>query len=914
MRHKKRFRHKLCEYSKGALSLLLAVVLLPFYSLAAVLVEGGRYQSSAKALDAALGSSAMSVLSEYESYLYDRFGLLAVQQTDDKDLLNKEISKYLGLQKTVDMGGVSVDSVQGAGVYPLSDPDVLKQQIQDYSSVLLPAELVTQGIQDVLDSFFDSDEMKNRFEDLKSLSTQLSSGANLLSSEADLLSAMEDSKSKIEAVAQAASEYDTAYGTFSGDVEALLQHLKSDRPDEKDEKALAEWEEKADKLREAAGNSAAAYSDSVQASMDALNALHDSMGSVMSNIASMSSSVSSFTATTSTELIKVDGDEESVDVKNAIKMNESLADAADEVSQTAQNVVDAYTDENFQKVTSSLDSEKNKIDEFKADKITQDSESLQESEYHGTDLARFGNSEELNTLFAEMDQGMGEEGGMDLFLALFDIVSSLFNTDLFVDGRLNSVLDMEYYNSTYGGLPSAREDPQDPDFVAEDADMAQKYKDAIGSFQPSYGPDGTESTGGAKIDSGIDTLEGLIDSGSALEGGADMSRSEVLKNSSGMLEFGAALCSQMTEIGSIMSNMANNFLQRELLIGYLTYNLPNRTDYDSGKTLSGYSYGNAALAPMTAESNIPIVGGLLGTNTNYAFCGAELEYILAGNASEYTNQSIVFLQLWITRLALDLVPVLSDSDLQTLLRSLQAIPVVGPVVMVVCEIVAILAEPLLDTYVLVNGGKVPIYKLDGIYLSPSGIPNLISEVSDIAISESLKTSITDKANTFVEKQKQKIGQTSTGGGASSGSGVSLDKGTSGSSISLDKGSSGSSISLDKGSSGTTNKGSGGGKKDGSFLKIDYRTHLILLMTVFGNEHTYLKRLADLVQCEMTQRNRVDNATIQQGINGKYYDFDVDKAYTTIRVQATGSTVQVLPVPSLSANSQFRLNRVIYRGY
>lgn len=918
MRHKTSFKQKVCRYSKGAISIFLAVLLLPFYSLAAVLVEAGRYQSSARALDAALGSSAMSALSEYESYLHDRFGLLAVKQTDKKDLINQEVNKYLKLQKTADMAGVSLVSVEAAGVYPLSDPDILKQQIQDYSSVLLPAKLTLDGIQEVLDTFLSSDEMKKKFKDINALSDQLSSGANLLSTEADLFTALENSKSKVDAVAQADAEYDSAYTAFSDSVNALISHLNSEAPPAQDQEAVAQWEKTASELRTAADDAARSYSEAIQGAMDALNALHDSMGAVISEISNLSNKTVAFTAKTSDAMATVETDDpDDTDLQNTIKLNGSLADTTSEVNNTAQRVVDSYTEDSFRQATESLHQEQKKVDEFKAEELTKESAALAESEYHATDLSRFGNAEELDSLFAEMDQGMGEEGGMDILLALLDIVSNLFNTDLFVDGRLNSILDMEYYNSTYGGLPSAKADPEDPDFVTSDAALAQKHQDDIGSFQPSYGPDGQESTGNAKLNSSIDTLESLIDSSSGLEGSGDMSRSDFLKKSSSLLKFGAELCAKVSEIGNIMTNMMNNFLQRELLIGYLAYNLPNRTDYDSGSTLTGFSYSKAALAPLTAESNIPVVGGLMSTSQNYAFCGAELEYIMTGNESEYTNQTSVFMQLWVMRLVLDMVPVLTNSELQGILQNLNGIPVVGSVVMLVCEIVVLLAEPMLDCYVLVNGGDIPIIKLgkgNGIFLCPSGLPNLVSKVINLpSMSEDLKTKIQDKTKKLVDAQAKQTGQSSSGSGSS---GISLNKEETGSGVSLDKGDTGSGGSSD--SSGKGQSGSSGEKslkeKALSLLEIDYRTHLVLLMTVLGNEHTYLKRLADMVQCEMTQRNRVSNTTIEQEVSGEYYQFDIDKAYTTIRVKATGSVVPVLPVPTLSDSSQIRMGRVLYRGY
>lgn len=889
MGHKKGLKRRLMRSGKGAISLLLAVLLLPFYSLAAVLVEGGRYQNSVKAMDAAMSSSAISVLSEYESYLYQRFGLLSIRQTDDKDLIANEFSKYLELQNTVDMRGVALDSAQAQGVYPLSDTEVLKQQVQDYSSVLLPSKLVTDGIQSALDSFFKNDEMKSKFTELNAIAGQVSAGAKLVSAEADLFTALENADSQMKAVQEAVSNYDACYASLSENVQSLIDHLGS-RPDDNDQEALADWQKKADELRDLVSQCADDYEDALQTAIDKVDALHNSLGSIETNIATVGASAVSFTSKSTNALMQVEaGGNPSTEVKNAIKINGALETGANGVKSTAQQVVDSYTDDSFLQATQSLQAEKEKVADLDAGSITHDSDPLQESEYHAADLERFTDSDALTELFAEMDQGLGEEGGLDVLLSLFDIVTNLFDTQLFFDGRLNSTLDTAFYDQTYGGLPSQRGDAAAPAFLQQDEELSQKYLDMIDCFQACYGPQSSSNTSSAKADQSIDAMQSIVDNKDVFN--ASSSRSAILKSASKVMDYVATLCSCIAQIGSQIANIGESFLERELLIGYLAYDLPNRTDFSTGKTLTNFMYSKAALAPRTAESNIPIVGGLIGGETNYAFCGAELEYILVGNESEIYNQTIVFMWLWLLRLCLDLAPVLGDSDLQAILQQLNAIPVVGSVLMVVCEIVAIACEPLLDTYILVNGGKVPMYKVKGIFLSPSGIPDLLGKVTKLAMSDEMKNKIKDNVEKFTKSQEDATSQ-------SKGENNSL-------SLNKNENKTGENTDKDKET---------GNKKEPSFPELDYRTHLLFLMTVFGNEETYLKRLADLVQCEMTQRNRGSGATIQQGVTGSYYDFDIDKAYTTLRASATGSTVQVLPLPSLSTSSQFRLERVIYRGY
>ena len=128
----RKWKQKWIKGTRGAISLLLALLLLPFYSLAAVLVEAGRYQSAVRALDGALGSSAFSVLANYDSYLKERFGLLALSQ--DGDLTNSAMG-YLNNIQLTDLSSVSLASVSAQGMYPLADISVLRRQVLEYSKL-----------------------------------------------------------------------------------------------------------------------------------------------------------------------------------------------------------------------------------------------------------------------------------------------------------------------------------------------------------------------------------------------------------------------------------------------------------------------------------------------------------------------------------------------------------------------------------------------------------------------------------------------------------------------------------------------------------------------------------------------------------------------------------------------------------
>ena len=88
------------------------------------------------------------------------------------------------------------------------------------------------------------------------------------------------------------------------------------------------------------------------------------------------------------------------------------------------------------------------------------------------------------------------------------------------------------------------------------------------------------------------------------------------------------------------------------------------------------------------------------------------------------------------------------------------------------------------------------------------------------------------------------------------------------------------------------------------LEMDYAQHSLVLMMIIGSESDYVDRLGDLVQFE-------SNAYREKNGVGA---FDLDESYTVLRMEASGSLVQLLPVPALSTNSLFQTTRLVYRGY
>ena len=284
--------------------------------------------------------------------------------------------------------------------------------------------------------------------------------------------------------------------------------------------------------------------------------------------------------------------------------------------------------------------------------------------------------------------------------------------------------------------------------------------------------------------------------------------------------------------------------QKLLLAGYVAYNIPNRTTYGS------YS--------------LPRAGS---PGQGYAFYGAETEYIMKGSLSEAVNQTKVFNNVWLIRLAFDFGFVLTNAEVASIAGEAGAVTFgIGTIVVYILYMVA---EPFVDTLVLVNGGKVPIWK-STLYLTPSGITDLIGVFYHLTLSDAQKNT--------AYKQVVKV--------------MSIGKASD----------SYAQNYADAYQSGISDPDAGGSSKVVSSLTFDY-TKTLLMAMLFENKETMLNRLADIIQME---------ASYNAATNIGTYTFNLDESYTYLRSSGSFTTNEFLPI-SDSAGLRSK-ERIIYRGY
>lgn len=233
---KKRF----FKATQGAISILLALLLVPFTTIACGLLTTARINSAVAIFDEALSNASNSALGTYDAFLKKRFGLLATSQDySSDDFINDLFKKYL----EVNLGSLSntyLDyNCQACGVFALSDTNILKTQILEFSKYNVPTQIAIDGLN--LDSVIASLEKSLGFGSIFStISKTIDTGSSIvqLGIDYDVL------KTTTEGYETSKSGYSTAYSEFSSAVNTFIDVVSAKKVDMNNKKAILDSAEK----------------------------------------------------------------------------------------------------------------------------------------------------------------------------------------------------------------------------------------------------------------------------------------------------------------------------------------------------------------------------------------------------------------------------------------------------------------------------------------------------------------------------------------------------------------------------------------------------------------------------------------------------------------------------------------------
>ncbi len=147
-------RHRWINGTRGAISLFLAILMVPFVSIAGALLNAGRINSAVAIFDEMLCNASNSTLGTYDEFLRKRFGLLAMSQSGAVKGVNytgqEFIAETFAFYMEESLGALSntylTSDTSAAGIYPLADKNVLISRVMEGSKYAVPTKLVINGL------------------------------------------------------------------------------------------------------------------------------------------------------------------------------------------------------------------------------------------------------------------------------------------------------------------------------------------------------------------------------------------------------------------------------------------------------------------------------------------------------------------------------------------------------------------------------------------------------------------------------------------------------------------------------------------------------------------------------------------------------------------------------------------------
>lgn len=191
---------------KGTISIFLVITMMPITSLALTFEEASRYQSAMEMMNEVVDSSAFSSIAEYDSYLDNRFALLATSQESD---INNNFKGYLTDNVSAMGKSVTVNNKKITGKYSLSDQEVLKQQVLENAEI----SVTTRLISDVADvnELLDTLKENLKLDELDKMVGQVTDAMDLTSSVVEAVKNVKSTYDKAVEYKTACDEYNASY-------------------------------------------------------------------------------------------------------------------------------------------------------------------------------------------------------------------------------------------------------------------------------------------------------------------------------------------------------------------------------------------------------------------------------------------------------------------------------------------------------------------------------------------------------------------------------------------------------------------------------------------------------------------------------------------------------------------------------
>ena len=715
--------------TKGVISLFLAMLMLPFLSMALMLTEATRYQHAIELMNELMDTAILSSEAEYDSYLESRFALMSFDQdTNPKD----SFSKYLEKNAETLGGNVTLKSSSAEAVYPLADKEVFKEQIIEFSQVSVPVKLGEDllNIKDVIDNFY----KKIGVDGLNKYAEATNEVASLADNAAKLVKAVEDAEKEFQKYSTQLTEYQNAASNFHTKTQSLIDAVHEAETDllpdvVYEEISVVGAVTAANTARNDYSREAGEMNVSLGKMREAIKKIMTTVNSLTQGGVSTNTAIEATPGMTAAETAVTTKGEwaQRVIAQISKTITDSLGQTWEQDIRVAEeNLLTQKTNIGYVYYGKPEDNPPSTRVQIYGD--TDINQSWFTSKYDALNLSGLGISGDVFSALKRTASSFNETGdmgdeGKSKLEKLLDLMESILDIDFMYDGALDSAVDTSRFYNVSGGQNFSSEALITS--IQSIVSGANDYKNGVNEKNPLKK---------------LGLL--LVGVGKVLFGVAAF-----------VVYLVAAVVNIVATLIDLVVNLPN--LWRHLLLyGYGVYACPSRTTYASGTSITGSKFsaifnmfgGNSSNGVSGALSDIEKLSK--GGGSDQGFKGAELEYLLQGNPNELANQTATALNLFITRMACNFSLIQTDPTVQTVALALTPLE---PVVYVVWD----LLESFIDVLFLVNGVDSYLIK-SSLYLSATGIYALAQDLPKMTnISKAGKAEIQDFFNSKMGKTTMK---------------------------------------------------------------------------------------------------------------------------------------------------------------
>lgn len=740
--------HDFLKISKGAVSILLMIVTTPFLALTLFLIESVRYQDALELVFELEDLAANSTLGNYDTFLHDRFGLMAVDQSKS---VSDRYNDYLTANSSLYSNEVQFDSVSVKGMFPLSDMEVFKQQVLENCEITSIVEILNESLDfdqlfEKLNGKIDTSKLEKLEENggkivkvlkaFKYIYFDIEGNPNPEGDDETKMDSLDTLWTKFKDTDM--GEVDKKYKVFREKYINYCNELKTATENAK------EGEDPNDAT--AVKNAKTALTTARNNYRDAIKTAQGSFKNVVKRIESLVGHIKDCK-----EMLEKEDAEEFGKYIDALNEVIKVVGEGMLTSDTLANDLTGDNDKYFEDFLGDLDNLYGTS--FKTDVYTDaDCDSL-------FDLGKKISKSLDNTVkllkgcTSSLEKILKQDKDKSDLGKYLKVFSKLRELTLFYNSGMTAKINLDEMpvknspNLSEGELIKA---------ISKFTDAADDIVSGLATFNLIK-----------LIKAGIEIVEAIIHLVGCIIGfiGTIIEKiANICKDAQSYADAGKP--------GGFAVGALNAIYEDLLITGYACYNFSNRTNYKkvdkstyyTGKSpLTGYSYqwkGNKDLAQSFAgdwQALKDISSGVNVTTDSTRFTAAELEYILCGLGSEVQNQVCAFINVYFLRMALDIPGVLNDEIIGNAAKTY-------PPFTLAIYLVALLIEPFLDTFILVNGGQVPLIK-GTIYLSPKGIIQFIQDLDACCsvFSTTAEAGGTKKKDFDAALSELKNGETSSAG-------------------------------------------------------------------------------------------------------------------------------------------------------